>query len=90
VGFIAFFFVHCLRAEMPFRCRWAFPRGGDVSPWPPAVHPSILSRVHPDPLVPPTAPPSSFCHTFLNQPHSHQNCFSEPEQPPSEQCCPME
>jgi hypothetical protein len=26
VGFIAFFFVYCLRAEMPFRCRWAFPR----------------------------------------------------------------
>jgi hypothetical protein len=24
LGFIAFF-VYCLRAEMPFRCRWAFP-----------------------------------------------------------------
>jgi hypothetical protein len=23
VGFIAFFFVYCLRAEMSFRCRWA-------------------------------------------------------------------
>jgi hypothetical protein len=25
VGFIAFF-LHYLRAEMPFRCKWAFPR----------------------------------------------------------------
>jgi hypothetical protein len=25
LGFIAFFCVYCLRAEMPFRCRWAVP-----------------------------------------------------------------
>jgi hypothetical protein len=46
-GFIAF--LYCLMAEMPFRCKWEFPREKCLlDPYslmgPPAVHPSVLHQ----------------------------------------------
>jgi hypothetical protein len=44
-------FLHCLRAEMPFRCKQAFPRRRSVSLTtyhllgPPAVCPSVLQKL---------------------------------------------